>query len=138
MLLPDCRERHSVVEEKEDERQRAYRIKRPGKRVTGNWWSDKWLDKWLEQGFIATDLGTLPGPAGLSSAATWISDNGLIAGFSENKQWILSLASSPFMVLFGNREELLDVGTFKGGCESISVCPGRRKNCSCRCQPGIL
>jgi hypothetical protein len=44
MLLPDCRERHSVVKEKEDERQRAYRIKRPGKRVTGNWWSDKWLE----------------------------------------------------------------------------------------------
>jgi hypothetical protein len=90
------------LEEKEDERQCAYRINRPGKRITGNWWSDKWL----EQGFIATDLGTLPGPAGLSSAATWTSDNGLIAGFSENKKWILSLASSPFMALFGTVRNL--------------------------------
>src|SRR5277367_3947155 len=36
------------------------------------------------RGGSVTDLGTLPGTGDLSSAATWISANGLIAGLSEN------------------------------------------------------
>src|SRR6266705_5198992 len=33
---------------------------------------------------VLTDLGALPGPGDLSSITSWMSTNGLIAGFSQN------------------------------------------------------
>lgn len=65
-----------------------------------------------------TDLGALPGPTGSSSAATWISKNGLIAGFSENGE-IDPLIGAP--ALFGvlwRDGNIINLGTLEGGYES--------------------
>src|ERR1700748_1865934 len=67
---------------------------------------------------VRTDLGTLPGRPGLSSAVTWISSNGFISGFSQNGE------SDPFLafpVLHGVvwlNGKITDLKTLKGGSES--------------------
>jgi probable HAF family extracellular repeat protein len=80
--------------------------------------------KW--QSGIRTDLGALPGPAGLSSAATWISDNGLIVGFSENGEVDPFTGIQSVHGVVWNHEEILDLGTLKGGYESIANAVNRQ------------
>ena len=67
-----------------------------------------------------TDLGTLPGPTGISSAATWISDNGLIVGFSENGM-IDPLVNVPAALgVLWKDGEAINLGTVEGGYESLA------------------
>jgi probable HAF family extracellular repeat protein len=72
-----------------------------------------------------TDLGALPGPAGSSSAVTWISKNGLIAGVSENGE-IDPLNSFPALnaVLWKNGK-ITNLGTLDGGYESWAMAVNR-------------
>jgi len=74
--------------------------------------------KW-EDG-VRTDLGALPGPAGLSSATTWISSNGLIAGFSENGEMDPFTGIQSVHGVVWKHEGIFDLGTLKGGFESIA------------------
>jgi probable HAF family extracellular repeat protein len=70
---------------------------------------------------VRTDLGALPGTAGLSSATTWISGNGLIVGLSENGEIDPFTGSqSVHGVSWKHGEEITDLGTLKGGYESIA------------------
>ena len=80
--------------------------------------------KW--QNGVRTDLGALPGPAGLSSAATWISDNGLIVGFSENGEMDPFTGIQSVHGVVWNHEGILDLGTLKGGYESIANAVNRQ------------
>ena len=68
-----------------------------------------------------TDLGALPGPAGSSSMPTWISKNGLIAGFSLNGQIDPLIPGAPEIraVLWRN-DVIADLGTLEGGFESAA------------------
>jgi probable HAF family extracellular repeat protein len=68
-----------------------------------------------------TDLGALPGPAGSSSAATWISKNGLIAGVSENGE-VDPLVGIPVSegVLWKNGN-IINLGTLEGGYQSQAM-----------------
>lgn len=70
---------------------------------------------------VRTDLGTLPGPAGSSSAVTWISKNGLIAGVSEDGQIdpLINVPSSR-AVLWKNGE-IINLGILDGGYESQAM-----------------
>ena len=74
--------------------------------------------KW--QGGVRTDLGALPGPAGLSSTTTWISDNGLIVGFSENGEVDPFTGIQSVHGVVWNYAGILDLGTLKGGYESVA------------------
>jgi probable HAF family extracellular repeat protein len=74
--------------------------------------------KW--QNGVRTDLGALPGPAGLSSVTTWISGNGLIAGFSENGEVDPFTGIQSVHGIVWNHAGLLDLGTLKGGYESVA------------------
>ncbi len=71
------------------------------------------------QNGVVTDLGVLPG--GDSSAASWISANGLIAGFSQNGESDPLLGGFPEIrgVLWRNGE-IVDLGTLEGGFESFA------------------
>ena len=80
--------------------------------------------KW--QNGVRTDLGALPGPEGLSSAATWISDNGLIVGFSENGEVDPFTGIPAAHGVVWNNEGILDLGTLKGGYESIANAVNRQ------------
>jgi len=70
---------------------------------------------------VTTDLGVLPG--GASSASTWISNNGLIAGFSENGDIDPLFTGFPEVrgVLWKNGQ-ITDLGTFQRG-PSITANP---------------
>jgi probable HAF family extracellular repeat protein len=67
-----------------------------------------------------TDLGTLPGPADLSSVATSISNNGVISGASLNG------VNDPFNGLpsvhgvIWKHGQIFDLGALKGGYESVA------------------
>jgi probable HAF family extracellular repeat protein len=69
-----------------------------------------------------TDLGSLPGAGDLSSTPTWISTNGLIAGFSENGEIDPALPGFPELhaVLWKHRK-ITDLGTLEGGFESLAA-----------------
>jgi probable HAF family extracellular repeat protein len=69
---------------------------------------------------VRTDLGALPGPAGLSSATTWISSNGLIAGFSENGEVDPFTGIQSVHGVVWKHGGILDLGTLKGGYESVA------------------
>jgi probable HAF family extracellular repeat protein len=69
------------------------------------------------QNGVRTDLGTLPG--GTSSAAFWISSNGIIAGNAQNGE------EDPFVSGLGQSRavlwksgKIIDLGTLEGGYES--------------------
>jgi len=64
------------------------------------------------------DLGALPYAPGLSSAATWISNNGLIAGLSENGL-VDPLINIPAAVaVLWDKGKITNLGTLEGGYES--------------------
>ena len=67
---------------------------------------------------VRTNLGTLPGVPGLSSAVTWISPGGLVSGLSENGE-IDPLGGFPVVhgVLWRNGK-IIDLKTLQGGYES--------------------
>jgi hypothetical protein len=67
-----------------------------------------------------TDLGVLPG--GANSAATWISNNGLIAGLSQNGELDPLLPGFPIShATLWQRREIIDLGTLpEGGYESYA------------------
>jgi len=68
-----------------------------------------------------TDLGTLPGTGPLSSAATWISANGLIAGLSENGEIDPMVPGFPELhAVLWKHGKISDLGTLEGGHESIA------------------
>src|SRR6202011_3876228 len=70
---------------------------------------------------VLTDLDALPGPAGSSSAATWISKNGLIAGVSEDGQ-IYPLINIPsFQAVLWRDDKIINFGALDGGYESQSM-----------------
>ena len=71
-------------------------------------------------GFIF-DLGTLPG--GYSSATTWISSNGLVAGVSQNGEFDPLDPGSPTnfpqeRAVLWRYGQVIDLGTLEGGYES--------------------
>jgi probable HAF family extracellular repeat protein len=66
-----------------------------------------------------TDLGVLPG--GASSASSWISPNGLVAGGSENGQIDPLVTELPEVRAVLWREgAITDLGTLEGGYESVA------------------
>jgi probable HAF family extracellular repeat protein len=66
-----------------------------------------------------TDLGVLPGPPGSSSTATWISKNGLIAGFSLNGQIDpLNPGAPEIRAVLWQNGVIADLGALEGGFES--------------------
>jgi probable HAF family extracellular repeat protein len=65
-----------------------------------------------------TDLGVLPGPAGSSSMPTWISKNGLIAGFSLNGQIDPLFGAPEIRAVLWQNDVIADLGTLEGGFES--------------------
>lgn len=70
---------------------------------------------------ILTDLGALPGQGDLSSAATWISNNGFIAGLSENGEIDPLLPGFPELrAVLWKHGKITDLGTLGGGYESIA------------------
>ena len=72
------------------------------------------------QGGVTTDLGALSGPAGLSSATTWISGNDLIAGFSLNGVIDPFIGAPASHAVVWKHGEIFDLGTLKGGYESAA------------------
>ncbi len=72
-----------------------------------------------------SDLGVLPN--GASSASTWISPDGLIAGYSENGQLDPLIPGLPEVhaVLWQNGG-IADLGTLDGGFESLSTAVNNR------------
>jgi probable HAF family extracellular repeat protein len=70
---------------------------------------------------VKTDLGALPG--GASSASTWISANGLIAGFSQNGEIDPLIPGSPEVhAAIWRNGTITDLGTLpEGGFESIAA-----------------
>ena len=69
-----------------------------------------------------TDLGTLPGTGPLSSAATWISANGLIAGLSENGEIDPMVPGFPELhAVLWKQGKITDLGTLEGGYSSIAT-----------------
>jgi probable HAF family extracellular repeat protein len=69
---------------------------------------------------VRTDLGALPGPAGLSSATTWISGSGLIAGVSENGEVDPFTGIQSVHGVVWENGKISDLGTLKGGYESVA------------------
>lgn len=67
-----------------------------------------------------TDLGALPGPAGSSSMPTWISKNGLIAGFSMNGQIDPLFGAPEIRAVLWRNGVIADLGTLEGGYESFA------------------
>jgi len=79
------------------------------------------------RGGITTDLGALPG--GASSAATWISSNGLIAGVSQNGQTDPSFLPVLFPVshaVLWKNGGITDLDTLRGGYESVALAVNNR------------
>ena len=73
------------------------------------------------RGGTLTDLGTLPGTGDLSSAPTWISTNGLIAGLSENGEIDPTVPGFPELhAVLWKDGKITDLGTLEGGYESIA------------------
>ena len=65
------------------------------------------------------DLGVLPG--GASSDATWITDNGLIAGDSQNGETDPLIPGFPqIRAVLWKHGEMINLGTLDGGYESIA------------------
>jgi probable HAF family extracellular repeat protein len=75
---------------------------------------------------VTTDLGALPKLAGLSSASTWISTNGLIAGFSENGEVDPFTGGPSVHGVLWKEGEIKDLGTLKGGFESVATAVNAR------------
>jgi uncharacterized membrane protein len=73
-----------------------------------------------------TDLGALPG--GASSAATWISANGLIAGLSQNGEIDPAVPQFPVdHAVLWQKGEIIDLGTLpEGGYESYAAAVNSR------------
>jgi probable HAF family extracellular repeat protein len=66
-----------------------------------------------------TDLGTLA--QGWSSQATWISDNGTIAGISQSGQIDPLLGIPEFRGFFWQDGNIVDLGTLEGGYETVGL-----------------
>jgi probable HAF family extracellular repeat protein len=74
------------------------------------------------RGGSLTDLGTLPGTGDFSSAATWISTNGLIAGFSQNGEIDPMVPGVPELrAVLWKHGKITDLGALEGGYSSIAV-----------------
>jgi probable HAF family extracellular repeat protein len=74
-----------------------------------------------------TDLGALA--SGVSSAATWISANGLIAGLSQNGEIDPLVPQFQFAenhAVLWQRGEIIDLGTLEGGYESYAAAVNSR------------
>ena len=72
-------------------------------------------------GGVTIDLGALSGPAGLSSATTWISDNGLIAGISLNGVIDPFTGTPATHGVVWKHDKIIDLGILDGGYESVAI-----------------
>ena len=69
---------------------------------------------------VVIDLGTLPG-VNLSSGATWVSGNGIIAGSSENGLIDPLLGVPELRAVFWKNGQITDLGTLEEGNESFAA-----------------
>ena len=75
---------------------------------------------------VLTDLGSLEG-ADLSSAATWISSNGLIVGLSQNGRYDpLNPGLPEVRAVLWKQGKILNLGTLDGGHESVALAVNSR------------
>jgi probable HAF family extracellular repeat protein len=75
---------------------------------------------------VITDLGSLAGPD-FSSAATWISSNGLIVGLSQNGFFDpLNFGLPEVRAVLWNQGKMLNLGTLDGGHESVAFAVNSR------------
>jgi hypothetical protein len=68
---------------------------------------------------VQTDLGALPGVN--SSFATWISGNGLVAGYSENSLIDPLLSVPELHAVLWKKGQIIDLGTLEGGLRERGV-----------------
>jgi len=82
------------------------------------WWSNGLIQHaFLWRNGSLMDLGALPGT--VNSMSSWISSNGLVAGFSENGQIDPVIPDFPEIhAVLWNRGKATDLGTLEGGYES--------------------
>jgi probable HAF family extracellular repeat protein len=74
--------------------------------------------RWIDG--VRTDLEALPGPTGSSSAASWISRNGLIVGFSENGTIDPGAGGPAFLGVLWKDGKVIPLAPLKGGLESVA------------------
>lgn len=73
---------------------------------------------------VVHDLGSLPGSN--TSNANWISDSGLVAGFSETEAIDPLLGVREMHAVLWKNGELMDLGTLEGGYESVAFAVNNR------------
>ncbi len=80
------------------------------------------------RGGVLTDLGTLPGPGGLSSITSWMSTNGLIAGWSQNGEIdpLNPDLPSEIRAVLWKHGKITNLGTLEGGTESAAIAVNAR------------
>jgi probable HAF family extracellular repeat protein len=70
---------------------------------------------------VMTDLGTLPGPAGSSSAVSWVTPNGLIVGYSENGTYDPGAGGPAILGAIWRGDDAVLLPPLQGGLDSLAL-----------------